>query len=501
MEEKAVGGVRWTMLTYAVGKVVTFVATVVLARILVPADFGVVMLAFVAMNVVGLFGDLGLGPTLVVRQDLDGPAMGTVLTMLLASGAALAVLLIAVSPLLSDAFHEPRLQSVLIALAPLNLLGSLNWFYQWRLQRDLEFRRRFYGFAAQTVAYAAVAVGSAIAGAGVWSIVAGHFAGHVAMAATYLLLSGLVRPTYDSKLARSLLRTSRGFLLQTGTTLLQGDIDYVAVGRTLGSAQLGLYSMAFRVSELLYLAIADPVAKVTFPGFTRMRARGEDVSASYLEVLRLIALVTCPLGAVLSATATEFTQLVYGPKWVGMASALTVLAVWGAVRCLKGTVEWFLNAVGGETTVGVVGTIMLAVQIPLLFVASAEYGIAGTAWVILGAAAMAVVLLAASARWRVDVGLVDQVRAVLPVAIASTGAWFAARGATRLPMKNELISLLIPVLAGGIAYVGLVSVLAPGALVRAVGLARRVAFGSGRDAGDAEAGSTTPDAAAPVRER
>jgi PST family polysaccharide transporter len=362
---------------------------------------------------------------------------------------------------------------VLTALAPLTIVGSFNWFYQWVLQRDLEFRKRFVGFAFQTAAYALVAVGSAALGAGVWSIVAGHLAGQVSMAVVYLVLARAVRPALDTQLARDLFRTSRGFLLQTAARLVQGDADYVAVGRTLGAARLGLYSMSFRLGELLYLAIADPVAKVTFPGFTRMRRRGETVSGQYIEVLRLVALVTFPMGAVLSAVAVPFTSLVYGPKWLGMTGALSVMAVWGAVRCVQSTVEWLLNSVGGETSAGVVATILLVIQVPLFFVASDALGIAGVAWVLLGGVSASLLVLVLLVRGRIGVGLGDHVRALGPVALASTGAWLAARAMTHHSPGMALLAFAVPTAVGGVVFLALISVFVPRVLATTLRQVRR----------------------------
>jgi PST family polysaccharide transporter len=465
--------VRWTFLTYAVGKLVTLLATVVLARMLVPADFGVVMLAFSAINVVGLFGDLGLGATLVVRRDLDRRGLGTALSMLILSGVALTVLLVAAAPFLSHAFHAPRLQAVLIVLAPLSVISSVNWFYQWLLQRELEFRQRFYGFMAQTGAYAAVAVLSAAFGAGVWSIVAGHFAGQVAMSVLFVIVAPRVRPAWERGLAADLLRTSRGFLLQTGARLLQGEADYVAVGRTLGATPLGLYSMAFRLGELPYLAIADPVAKVTFPTFTRMRARDELVASQYRDVLRNVALVTCPMGVGMSAVAAPLALVVYGQRWAGMAGALTALGVWGAVRCVQSTAEWLLNSAGGANRAGVLAAVLLAVQAPLLFVAARAGGIAAVGWVLAGGALTSVIVLAALNGQAVGIGALDHWRALWPVAAAGIGTWIAARATASLVSDPPFAALALSVAAGAVAYVALVSVLAHGSLQLATRYVRR----------------------------
>jgi lipopolysaccharide exporter len=427
------------------------------------------MLAFVAINVVGLFGDLGLGATLVVRQDLDRRGTGTVLTLLVGSGVLLSALLVAAAPFLGDVFDESRLGGVLVALAPLTVLGSVNWFYQWLLQRELEFRTRFFGYLAQSLVYGAVAVTAAALGAGIWSIVAGHFFGNLAMTAVFLLASrSRVPPAFDRSIIRGLLATSRGFLLQSTSTLLQQNADYVAVGHTLGSTPLGLYSMAYRLSELPHLAVADPVARVTFPGFSRMRARGEDVTGAHLRTVRMVALVTAPIGAVLSAAASPFTRMVYGPRWVPMIGALAVLALWGAVKSVQVTVEAVLNAVGGADDAGVIALGLLALQVPALFIAAATGGLVAVAWVLLAGVCVSVLALVARVRHRLGAGFRAHAGAVAPVVAAAAAAWGTTRVTSHaLRSMPAPFTLVVAVVAGTGVYVVILSVLAPGSIRRA----------------------------------
>jgi lipopolysaccharide exporter len=490
MEQRAVAGFRWTLLTYAVGKVITLASTVVLARLLNPADFGVVMLAFVAINVVGLFGDLGLGATLVVRQELDRRGTGTVLTLLIGTGVLLGALLVMAAPFLADVFDEHRLGGVLVALAPLTVLGSVNWFYQWLLQRELEFRTRFMGHLAQALVYGTTAVTAAALGAREWSIVAGHLAGTVAMTVVFLASARTrVRPAFDRTIVRSLFATSRGFLLQSTATLLQQNADYIAVGRTLGSTPLGLYSMAYRLSELPHLAVADPVARVTFPGFTRMRLRGEDVRRHYLRTLRMVAVFTGPVGAVLSAVVAPFTLVVYGRRWVPMAGALSILALWGVVKSAQVTMEAALNSAGGSDDAGVTALAVLALQVPALFVAAAAGGLVAVAWVIVAGACLSALVLVARLRRRLGVGFAAHRRALTPVVVACLAAWLSARGVSHvLRDASSFLALAAAVTCGLVAYFAVLAVLAPGAVGEAVDQIR----------GSARADSSISDGPAPT---
>lgn len=470
LEDKAVRGVPWTVLTYGASKALTLLTTVVLARLLVPADFGLVALAFLSINAIGLFRDLGLGGALVLRQDLDERAKGTVLTLMLAMGVMLALAVVLLAPLAADLFRAPKLTGVLRALAPILALGGFNWFYEAVMQRELEFRKRFITLTAMSVAYAAVAVTLAALGAGVWSMVVGFLAGFAVQGvASTLLAPYLVRPAFDRKAAREAIGAGSGFMAQGGLAFLQQNSDYLAVGRVLGATPVGFYSMAYRLSEIPYWAIADPVAKVTFPAFSRMRHRGEDVVQPFLSALRMIALVAFPLGVLLSACADPFTRLVFGDKWLAMIGPLSVLGIWASMRAVQATTGWLLNSVGEAGLMAAVSALVLVPLIPGLFLAADLAGITAVSWVMLADLTLSVIVLSMFASRRAGARISDQWRAVRGVAVAAVLCWVAARGvATLTDGASALIGLAAAATAGLAVYVGAVRLIEPGMLGNAI---------------------------------
>jgi lipopolysaccharide exporter len=428
VEDRALRGVPWTLLSYAGSRGITFVVTIVLARLLVPGDFGILALAVLVMGFLNLFRDLGLGSALVLRQDLDERAKGTVLTLLVATGAAMTALVAAASPLAALAFDTPRLTGVLALLSLTLVLGSVSWFYEMVMQRELEFRRRFYGQMAMAFSYAAVSLPLAAGGAGVWSLVVGQLAASAGYAAAAAWLAPYrVRPAFERRAAADVFATGRGFLAQGGLAFVRQNVDYFAVGRILGPTQLGFYSMAYRLSELPYLAVADPIAKVTFPAFARMRHRGEAIGPSFLSTLQLVALVTCPVGVTLSAVATPFTSTVFGQKWLPMAGALSILGVWAAIRTVEVTIAWLLNSVGQASLMAILSAVVLVPLVPALLLAAEAGGIGWVAWVVLGDIVLSIVLLSIFAERRAGVSVSEQWLAVRPVALACPLAWVAGR--------------------------------------------------------------------------
>jgi O-antigen/teichoic acid export membrane protein len=458
-------------LTFASGKAITVATTIVLARLLAPADFGLIVLATIAIGALNLVGDLGLGGVLVVRQDLDARAKGTILTLMLAMGAAVAALVAATAPLIAVVLDDARLTPILMALSITVLVGASSWFYETLLQRELEFWRRFQCQLLRSLTYATVAIAAAVAGAGVWSLVAGQVASVVSYSACLVLVTPYrVRPAFDRRSAGETLRHGRGFLAQTALGFVELNVDTVAVGRFLGPSQLGYYSMAFRMSELPYWAITESVAKVTFPGFARMRKRGESVARSYLSVIRLVALVACPTGALLSATAEPFTRVVFGSQWLPMIGPLAVLGIWGTVNHVEASLGWLLNSVGRAGSSAKISAYALVGLIPAAVLAAQLGDTTLVAWVLVGHVCASLVARAVIVARRLNIPLRHQWEAVRPVVGGVTASWLAARLlATATSAAPAAVSLAASVVFGLIVYAVVVSILEPGTLSRGWG--------------------------------
>lgn len=461
MERKAILGVPWTVVSFAANKGVTTATTLVLARLLAPSDFGVMAVAGMVVNFLYWFGGLSFAGTIVVRQDLDRRGLGTTLTLMLGSGLAVAVVAAAASPLVADAFGSARVTGVIIVLSGGFVIASFNGFYDSIFQRELEFRRRFAALAFQTISYAALAIGCAALGAGVWSLVVGQLGASLIWAAALLALSPVrVRPAFDPAVARSLVASGRGFLAQGVTLFVRQNADNVTVGNAFGPAALGFYSMAYRLGDLGYWAIADPVARVTFPAFARARERGEDIRPAFLGVLRLVALIGCPVGVLLSGAAAPFTLAVLGPRWMPMAAPLAVLGIWAALRPIDSTLSWLLNSIGRADAAAWLSFAILLPLVPGFIVAVSVGHTTAVAVVVVLDTLVSLTALALIVARHAEIRLGELWEAVAPVVLAAPPAWLACRlGAHAVGMHPAPLALAVGLACGTVAYAGTVTVL------------------------------------------
>jgi O-antigen/teichoic acid export membrane protein len=469
LEDQAIRGVRWTFLGYATSRVLGLVATFVLARLLVPHDFGVIALASAVLELAHYLTALGLGPALVVRQDLRGDDLGTALSLLLVTNVVTAVAVACLAPVGGIVLRADEVVPVLLVMASPLLIGGLSSFYESILQRELRFRTLFVGRGVQTVLSVLVSVVLAVAGAGVWSLVVGSVVGDVVYPFVLVALAPYrVRPAWNPDVARSLMRSGRGFILQSVLSFVEQNADYAVVGRTLGAQRLGVYSMGFRMGEIPYNSIVQPVAQATFPGFARLRERGEDPSGSFLAVLRLTSMCALPIGMVMAGAARPLVATLLGPKWESLAGLLPILAVWGSVRAISGTVGWFVSSVGLAARIGAAYAGLVTVSLPVLILAVRHLGIRGAA---LTMTANVVVSLGVGARicsrrlgiaWRRQWAAVRlAVVAAVPTALAASAVSAGLRHAP------AALSLAAATVVSGAVYVVVISYQDPAAIPRA----------------------------------
>jgi len=474
MDDRARRSIPVSLLSYASNHVLRLVATVVLARILVPEDFGLFALTSLAISLLSTFNDVGVGPALIVAKDVDRRTRATALTLMIVSSILLALLLVAISPFIADLFNEPRLDELLIVVAFSLFLSGPIWFHETTLQRELEFVKRFACKLVQTVTYIAVAITLALAGAGVWSLVIGRLASYVTYLAALLTVApDRIAPGWDGVAARRLVGSGKGFLAQDGLEYAQQQADSYSVAGFLGATQLGFYGMAYRFGELTYMGIAEPITQVTFPAFARMRERGEDWGRAFLSVLRLVALTCLPIGVILSGAAEPFVETLFGEKWLPMIGPLAVLGVWAGLKPLEGTLGWLLNSLEQQARLARIRAFALVPLVPAVIVAADRGDITAVAWVMVAHMALLLIAVAVAVARSAGPSLRRQLAAVGPLLAGAGASWAAARTtAIALDDLAPVAALASATAAGALAYLAAASALAPRLLPQAAAQVR-----------------------------
>jgi len=377
------GLLRGSMLSYGsfiISKGLVYLSTLALARLLAPRDFGLVGYALLSISLLDVMKDLGVTTALTYRQDVGDDEAGDAFTLNVASGLAFCVLCWLLGPLAAAFFHDPRVTTLTRALGLSFILYGLGGVHGALLQKRLRFGRGFLPDLVQGAVKGAVSIGLALHGLGYWSLVWGHLAGVAAMTgANWLLLPW--RPRLG--LHRASTRRLLGYGLQITLISVLGVIiyngDYLIVGRVLGSAALGLYTLAYSIPQMLTLSLSIALSRVFFPAYAAIQGDRAGLRQGYLTVLRYSALVLAPLGLGLYVAAPAFVHALYRPAWWATVPALQALALYATIYAVGWNAGDIYKATGRPDIQWKLDIVHLAVLLPALLVGALHGGFVGVA--------------------------------------------------------------------------------------------------------------------------
>lgn len=320
-------GALWSYGSLAAVRLVTLAATAILARLLSPRDFGLVALALIFSTALDAMKDLGLNQALVLASDGEITEQAdTAFCFTVLMGAGLAIVIGGLSPLAADFFHQPRLLALLAVLG-LNLpLRSIGLTHYTLAQRRLDFRARTVAEVAEVVVRSVVGIALALAGLGPWSLVLGYVAGTTVWT---IALWAVVpwRPSLSLRRARltPLLRFG-GTLTVVGVIgVAMGYVDNLFVGRVLGPAALGIYSIGFRIPEMLVVDLVWAVGLVLFPAFARLD--GPALRTAMITASRYTVLLGLPIAVAMIALADPLVLALFGHRWHDAVPVIQLLSV------------------------------------------------------------------------------------------------------------------------------------------------------------------------------
>jgi lipopolysaccharide exporter len=328
LASRTVRGMVWAYGSYVGGRLLVLVTTAILARLLGPSEFGLVAFALTVTAFLDTVSDLGVSQALIVIKD-DDEAMrkaNTAWTLAVGLGTALTLLTVILGPVAASFFHQPELKVMLPVLGCNFIIRALGVTHFSLAQRDIDFRSRTIAEMADVLVRGAVGIGLALAGAGAYSLVGGYLAGSLALTTSLWLLVPF-RPSPRLRRADlgGLLRFGGGLTVLDTLSAITAQIDYIAVGRVLGQAKLGLYTLGFRLPELLVINFSYVAGVVLFPAFAGVER--ESLASAYLTSLRYLLMVCIPLVVGLAVLAEPIVLTLFGDQWDDSIQVMQVLSV------------------------------------------------------------------------------------------------------------------------------------------------------------------------------
>lgn len=452
LDKALVRGLAWTGSIRWASQAVAWASTLVVARLLVPGDYGLVGMASVYLGLLSLVAEFGVGSAVVNLRDLSGRQIAQLNGLSLLVGVAGMALSAVVAWPVGRFFRSPQLPPVIIVMSLAFVINAFQSVPLGLLQRELRFKLISFVDGIRALLLACINVSLAWLGFRYWTLVIGAVAG--ALISTGLVLSrrrcGFAWPRLEE--VQHALRFSGHVLAGRIAWYSYSNADFVTSGRVLGQAALGAYSVAWNLANVPVDKITGVLNNVTPALFSAVQHDAAALRRYLLKLTEGVALMTLPLSIGLSLVAPEFLSLALGAKWQAAALPLRILCLYVAFRSVAPLIGTLLIAVG-ESRFNMWNSLMAAVLMPSSFYAGSHWGNAGiaTAWLI----AYPVVALPLYVRAFHRIGLRGrEYLAVLLPALGGTGLLAAAVFGVKFlcPGCRLGTKLTIEIIGGAAAY-------------------------------------------------
>ncbi len=360
-------GTFWSYASFYSGKLMVFISTVILARLLSEEDFGVAGYALVIISFLQVMSDLGTGQAVIYyRDDPDAPDTGFWLSLGL--GTLLFLLTWVGAPLVGLFFHDPRAVPVTRFLGLVFPITAIGNTHDVLLRRELSFGRKFIPDFARAFSKGIISIVLAGLGLGAWSLIFGQISGRVAGTVTlWRTYSWRPRRRFNRRLARALLSYGVNIVLVSGLGMVIANADYLLIGRYMGAAALGVYTLAFRIPDLVVMQFCYIIGRVIFPVYATLREDPAALRKGFLNTARYVSLVTVPLGLGMALVARPLVLTFFTGKWEAAIEPMRAIAIYALTLSLAYNVGDVYKAQGRPQILTYISLGRLAVLLPALW--------------------------------------------------------------------------------------------------------------------------------------
>ncbi len=361
-------GVKWSYLSTIGSFVVQMGYTATISRLIGPGTFGTLALAQVVLRFGTYFSQLGIGPAIVQKRDLERDDIQVAFTVSTLLGAFFTLGFIALAPLTASWLRDPDLADVVAWMAPVFLLSGLGAVANALVRRQLRFRAlAAIDFGSYAIAYPLVGVALAWAGAGTASLVAAAITQAALLSGfSWLAARHRLRPKWVRSRVRSLVHFG-GWVSVTGfMDFLGGNADTFAVGRFSGTATLGQYNRATLLVGLPAYHVVNNANRVLLPSFSRIQAQEDRFRVAYVGGMALLLAFVIPMVAVTIALAAPMVAVLFGPQWQFAATLIPYVAIGATLDRLISFPAILTEARGRVRTMAAIQFVHLVVAVALV---------------------------------------------------------------------------------------------------------------------------------------
>ncbi len=461
LKGRVVSGLRWQAAAKLGSQLISWAATLVVMRLLAPADYGLMAMTMILVGLTSLVAEMGLGAALVRSPEVTFTQQRAVFGLALLVNLALYGALLALAPLSVSVFSEPRLFALTAAMGLQLPLAAMAVVPESMARRDLRFKELSAIEMAQQAGAATTTLGCAWGGLGVWSLVAGHVAATLIKSLMLLMRFGTVAPLFALRGQRELASFGGALTANRLVWFAYTQADVFIAGKLLGAQLTGAYAAAVSLANMPMQKLMGISNQVAYSAFSRLQNDPQALARGVLGSLRVTATIGVGLLWGLAATAPNLIPLLLGSQWQAAVLPLQIVAAIVPLRLVQTTLSTATIAaghVGTDLRNNLVGLVIMAPAFAL------GAGLGGVNGLALGWAVGFPIVFALAMRnitGRLGLGLRQVLRQLVEPTIAGAVLWAVVEGvsiglADRAPAAATLVMQIV---LGVAAYGGTVALI------------------------------------------
>jgi O-antigen/teichoic acid export membrane protein len=375
---KMAKGAIWLLLFKLIARGLGLISTIILARLLLPSDFGLVAMAMSIIAVLELLSAFNFDVVLIQNQQADRKQYDTAWTFNVLFGLGSALLLAILALPASHFYNEPRLDLVIYFLAIGYFAQGFENIGVVDFRKTMQFNKEFKFLFLKKFSAFSVTVPLAFFIQNYWALVAGMIVGRiVGLALSYIMHP--YRPRLSLAAKNELFNFSKWLLLNNVLTFFRFRFVGFIIGRLSGSHALGIYNVAFDISNLPTTEMIAPINRAVLPGYSKISENLKALRQGFLNVISVIALFALPAAAGIAVSAELIVKVLLGPKWLEAIPIIQILAYFGAVTAMQSNIAAVFLSLKNPKVLTMLSIAYLILLLPLMIFFTLKNGALGAA--------------------------------------------------------------------------------------------------------------------------
>jgi len=376
-------GAKWLAFGNIGNQIIQFCVGILLARLLVPEDFGMLVTVQAFTGLAGFVAGGGMGQALVRAKEITEKDFHVVFTMQMAIGCVLYTVFYSIAPYFAHWFGDPLYEYLLRVSATYFLLRPFSNMYNSWLQREMHYKQQSIRRVVLSIFTSILTATAAWAGMGVWSLVLGGLIGTM-LSIVVLRAITPYRPQlyFDPTIAKRHSSYGAKIAAIDVITYLKNQAPNIIISRISGAHLVGLFNKADSMAKIPFAAVNGPIYQPVFRSLSIAQDNPDQAKYIFFRTISLLAVYTLPLYIGLAWCSTPLISFLYGEKWTGSSGALEILAISGTLYCIHhpaGAVLAAFNRLGSE----LVAQICLLIIITVGILLTLSHGLEAVAWILL----------------------------------------------------------------------------------------------------------------------